>query len=432
VTLAHTSVAVRTNAAASGTSGETAGVPLASTCRRLRVCHLAYTFYENDNRVIRYAEALATRGDQVDVIALRRSGQPRKGRSGDVQVYRLQRRAVTERRAWSYLLKILWFFIQSTCLLSVLHFRRRYDIVHVHNVPDFLVFAAVLPRLTGARVILDIHDILPELYAGKFGLSDRSWTFRRLLAVERLSCWFADGVIVANHLWHDKLVHRALPATKLTTIMNYPDLNLFRPLPSQERRRDGKFIILYPGTLNQHQGVDIAIRAFARACDCMPDAEFHIYGEGPARGQLERLIVELGLTNRVKLLDRVPLTNVAHVMASADLGVVPKRADGFGNEAFSTKILEFMACGVPVIVSRTEIDSHYFDDTLVRFFASGDEGDLSEALIWAYAHRAEHAELVGRARDFAVLNSWQRRAMDYYRVIDGVAPAAAYREALTG
>ncbi len=47
-------------------------------------------------------------------------------------------------------------------------------------------------------------------------------------------------------------------------------------------------------------------------------------------------------------------------MSKADLGIVPKRAAGFGDEAFSTKILEFMALGVPVIASETQIDRYYF------------------------------------------------------------------------
>jgi hypothetical protein len=54
--------------------------------RPLRVCHLAYTFYENDNRVIRYAETLSDGGHHVDVIALRRPGQSWINSSNGVQV----------------------------------------------------------------------------------------------------------------------------------------------------------------------------------------------------------------------------------------------------------------------------------------------------------------------------------------------------------
>ena len=387
--------------------------------RSLRVCHVAYTFYENDNRVIRYAEALAERGDDVEVIALRRPGQTRTGSSGGVRVFRIQPRAVTEKSAWIYLAKIVWFCIQSTFVLTARQLRRRYDIVHVHNIPDFLVFAALVPKLMGARVILDIHDILPELYADKFGAGRRSVLFRTLLLVERLSCAFADHVIVSNHLWHGRLVERGLPAPKCTTMLNYPDLRVFRPLPLEKKRRDNKFIFLYPGTLNHHQGVDIAVRAFGRVQDRMPNAEFHIYGEGPARAELERLAGEGRFGGRVKLMNRVPLTEISNVMASADVGVVPKRADGFGNEAFSTKILEFMACGVPVVVSRTQVDAYYFNDSLVRFFTPGDEADLAAALFKSY-DCSGHADRIQAGRSFAIHLSWQERVVDYRLLIESL------------
>jgi len=392
----------------------------------IRVCHVAYTFYENDNRVVRYAEALAERGDSVEVIALRRPGQSTKGQANGVRLHRIQRRSVNEWGALSYLAKLLWFLVKSASLLSLLQLRRRYDVIHVHNVPDFLVFAAIVPKLMGARVILDIHDILPELYAGKFGSARRSIVFRALLLVERLSCRFSDQVIVANHLWHEKLVRRAVPSDKCTAILNYPDLRLFRP-QSGAPRPSGMFVFLYPGTLNHHQGLDIAIGAFAAVCTQMPGAELHIYGEGPARKALAQQVHECGLASRVKLMDRVPLTEVALLMASADIGVVPKRADGFGNEAFSTKILEFMACGVPVLVSRTAVDAHYFDGTLVRFFEPGSQDDLAHAMLWAYEHRAEHAEWIRRANDFASSYSWQKRATDYLGIVERLVTAASTR-----
>jgi glycosyltransferase involved in cell wall biosynthesis len=315
--------------------------------------------------------------------------------------------------------------------LTALQLRRRYDVVHVHNVPDFLVFAALVPKLAGARIILDIHDVLPELYAGKFGAERGSIAFRLLLLVERLSCRFADHVIVANHLWHVKLVQRTVPAARCTAMLNYPDLQVFKPR-AQRDRADGKFVILYPGTLNHHQGLDLAVEAFNVVKDRMPDAEFHIYGEGPGRPGLVRLIEQLGLSSRVKVMDRRPLREIAQVMADADLGVVPKRADGFGNEAFSTKTLEFMAAGVPVIVARTEVDAHYFDETLVRFFVPGDKDDLARVMLNVYEHRAEHAQWIRTARDFAMANSWQMRSVEYLGIVESLVRPAAHSRTVTG
>ncbi|AMY12979.1 GDP-mannose-dependent alpha-(1-6)-phosphatidylinositol monomannoside mannosyltransferase [Luteitalea pratensis] len=388
--------------------------------RPLRVCHLAYTFHESDNRVMRYVRTLAARGDQVDVIALRPAGSGRRADEGTIRVYQIQRRSTTERAAWMYLLKLLWFWLKSMSILSWLQVRRRYDVVHVHNVPDFLVFAAWLPKVMGARLILDIHDMMPELYAGKFAQGRPSKTFGMLAALERLSCRFADHVIASNDLWVETLNRRSAAADKCTVFINHPDLTLFRP--RQRARPDGApFVFLYPGSLNHHQGVDLAVRAFAAARSQMPSAELHIYGRGPALPLLHDLVKELHLGEAVRIKDFLPSVQIAEVMSAADVGVVPKRADGFGNEAFSTKILEFMACGVPVIVARTRIDAHYFTDALVNFFEPGDVESLAGVMRQVYAHAAEQVGRIEAAREFAGHQSWQARRADYERLVDALA-----------
>lgn len=384
----------------------------------LRVCHLAYTFYETDNRVIRYAREMRSQGHDVDVIVLRQRGQPLVGYSDGVRVIGIQQRSVTETAAVVYLAKLLWFLTKATALLTGLHLRHRYDVVHVHNVPDFLVFAALVPKLTGARLILDIHDIMPELYLGKFGRDDHSKTFKSLLMVERASCSFANHVIVANDLWHETLMRRS--TKHCTTILNYPDISLFKPLPPERRRTEGPFVFLYPGSLNHHQGVDVAVRAFALVKGEMPNSEFHVYGEGPSRPLLTKLVHDLGVEDRVRIMNRVSLVQMAGIIASADVGVVPKRADGFGNEAFSTKILEFMASGVPVIVSRTCVDEHHFDSTLVRFVVSGDEGDLASALLDTFQNRAAARNRAEIAQKFAIRNSWQQRGGEYRTLVESL------------
>lgn len=388
--------------------------------RPLRVCHVAYTFYESDNRVMRYVQALAGRGDDVDVVSLRAPGRPWREFGDGVRFYLIQRRSPTEKNPLSYLVKLLWFSLKATLLLTALQVRRRYDVVHVHNVPDFLVFTAWLPQLMGARVILDVHDILPELYAGKFQVGSASAIFRALVALERMCCRFADHVVVANHLWHGRLIVRSVPPEHCTTMMNYPDLSVFKPRFRPGRPAQAGFLVLYPGTLNHHQGVDIAVRAFARVSSQMPDAEFHVYGRGPTLNDLINLSRELRMDGRVKFMESVGLKQIAGVMATASVGVVPKRADGFGNEAFSTKILEFMACGVPVIVSRTKVDQYYFTDDLVSFFEPGSVEDLANALLRAYRHRDEPSGRVAAAHRFADGHSWQVRSAEYVRLVDSL------------
>jgi len=176
--------------------------------------------------------------------------------------------------------------------------------------------------------------------------------------------------------------------------------------------------MVYPGTLNWHQGLDIAVKAFALAKEDAPDIEFHIYGEGSAKSEIQRLVEELQLINNVIIRSPLPLREIASVMANADLGVVPKRNDSFGGDAFSTKILEFMALGIPVVVADTRIDKYYFNESLVRFFKSGDERDLSHVMVDAYNDRKLNNQLASRALEYAHQHSWERKRSDYLTIVE--------------
>lgn len=388
--------------------------------RPLRVCHLAYTFHQSDNRVMRYVRTLAARGDTVNVIALRPAGAPWRIDEDGVTIYQIQRRSTTERAAWVYLLKLLWFWFKSMLVISWLQLRRRYDVVHVHNVPDFLVFAAWLPKLMGAGLILDIHDMMPELYAGKFAAGGPSAAFGALAAIERLSCRFVDHVIASNDLWLDTLNKRSAPADKCTAFINYPDTTLFRPSVTR-KSQSTPFVFLYPGSLNHHQGVDLAVSAFAAVRHQMPGAELHIYGRGPALPMLHELIRSLALDDAIRIKDFLPSVQIAKVMGDASVGVVPKRADGFGNEAFSTKILEFMACGVPVVVARTRVDEYYFSRDVLTFFEAGNVESLAAALLDVYRSPIDAKRKATAALTLARSMSWQTKSPDYRSLVDSVA-----------
>jgi glycosyltransferase involved in cell wall biosynthesis len=111
-------------------------------------------------------------------------------------------------------------------------------------------------------------------------------------------------------------------------------------------------------------------------------------------------------------------------MENSDLGVVPKRNDGFGNEAFSTKIFEFMAEDVPVIVSSTAIDRYYFNNSVVRFFEANNEKSLAEAMLQLIQHPEQRQELVQNAREFIKDYTWEKNKGVYLDLVDKlVAPS---------
>jgi glycosyltransferase involved in cell wall biosynthesis len=388
---------------------------------RKRVCMVAYSFYESDNRVIRYAEALAARGDHVDVLALQRQhDDPVQQQINGVHLTRIQKRlAKNEKSKFNYLLRLVRFCFAAFFRLSWRQLVCPYDVVHVHNIPDFLVFSASLARLAGARVILDLHDLVPEFYCSKFHLEEQGKGFRALARVERWSASFANHVIISNHLWRERVVRRSVSPQKCSIFVNYVDTALFKPHPRD--RSDNALRVVFPGGLQWHQGLDVAIRGFQKIVATVPRAELHIYGDGAAKQTLIALARQLGLERHVFFHDTVPLSRVPQLIANADIGIVPKRADSFGNEAFSTKIMEYMSQGVPVVLSRTKIDEFYFDPETVRFFGSGNAEEFATAVIELYQDPRRCRAMAQRGFDYVARNSWERRKAEYLLLVDNLA-----------
>lgn len=382
----------------------------------MNFCMVAYSFYESDNRVRRYAETLVKEGGCVDAVALRKPGQARFEIIKGVSVYRIQERKIDETGKLSYLYRLLKFFVFSSCWLSVSHFRKHYKVIHVHSVPDFEVFSALVPKLFGAKVILDIHDIVPEFFADKFKVSRSSILVRALKGVERLCCAFADHVIIANDLWYKKLTERSVKPEKCTTVLNYPCTDIF---PRRKNRLiiGSRVIMIYPGTLAVHQGLDVAVEACVKIKSVVPQFEFHMYGKGPEQERLQEQATRLNLSETVYLHGPVSMEEISQRMAEADIGIVPKRAEGFGDEAFSTKIFEFMAVGLPVVASETTIDRFYFSNGSVLFFKSGSSDDLAEKVLHLISCPESRRRQIEVADAFLNENRWENRKHEYLNII---------------
>jgi len=397
-------------------------IPVEKRNTRRKICMIAYTEYESDARVRRYAETLAQRGDKVDVIALLSDLKSNSVETvNGVTIHRVFRRTQNESNPWSYASRHISFMAKASAAVRKLHSQESYDVIHVHNIPDFLVFAAWYPKLTGAKLILDIHDIVPELFGNKFPSRSKRLYIAVLELFEKLSIKFVDHVIISNDLWRERLVARSAKNTHCTVFVNHTDPQIFKR--HQRTRNDGKFIVIFPGSFQWHQGLDIGIRAFSQFHKRVPNSEFHLYGRGNDKleADLKALVHELGLEESVKFCGIALLEEIVQVIADADLGVVPKRADSFGNEAYSTKIMEFMSQGVPVVVSRTAIDTFYFKDDDVHFFDSGSHEAMAKAMCEVAEDESLRQSLIAHGLAYVEKHSWTSKRREYLDLVDDLA-----------
>lgn len=379
-----------------------------------RLCMVVHERYPDDARVRREAEALRDDGWEVDVVCLREHGERAYDESGGVRIFRLPVRRHRGSRLVVYLLEYLQFFLLASLRLAGLHALRRYDAVQVHNMPDFLVFTALVPRLLGARVVLDMHDLVPELYSVRFGGDQNHPAARLTRWAERRSIAFADHVITAGEPFRRRLVARGVPPEKVTVIMNSADPRLFKATPRQvsQESRNG-FSLIYHGGLFERYGLDVAVRAVARLRHAIPSLRLDIYGPGEAAPMLERLIDELDLRDRVRLGGNLPIDAIPQLIDQADLGVVPYRRNPFTDLLYPSKAFEYIVMGVPVIMSRTGAVVELFGGVPDMFFQPEDVDDLAAHILRLYHHPERRQQLLEQARRSYAPFAWERQRKAY-------------------
>src|SRR4051812_14298936 len=252
-------------------------VPIVKT-----ICLVVQSVYDFDPRVRRKAEALADAGYSVDVLALRPPDGRKQYTLNGVYVYTVslgKQRGSLLRYLFEYTAFFAWVFVRLPLLMR----HRHYAVIDVNTLPDFLIFAPIVARWMGAKLILDMHEITPEFYMSKYGIGERSKLIRILTWLERISFDFADHVITINQPVLDLFVGRGLNRSKATVMMNAVDEGRFMTAmsaPAADDTSTGKFVMMYHGTLTSIYGLDIAIEAFALAHQDMPGAELWILGSG--------------------------------------------------------------------------------------------------------------------------------------------------------
>jgi glycosyltransferase involved in cell wall biosynthesis len=388
------------------------------------VCILDQTLYEFDARVKRKAEALVAAGYSVDVLALRRPGGKKTFTLNGVTVYTLpleKKRASVLRYVFEYAAFFLWAFVKVPLLMR----RRKYAVVDVNTLPDFLIFAPAIARWMGARLILDMHEITPEFYMSKYGIPGDSWLVRLMTFQERISMAFADHVITITEPIQDLLVSRGLPRSKSTIIMNAADEARFQPDPAATGATGAPvdletFAMMYHGTLTRTYGLDIAIDAFSLAHAEMPAAELWILGFGPDEDHLKELIQRRGLASKVRMLGPVPSTEVPGWLRRCDAGILPMRRDVFLDYAFPNKLSEFIITGKAVLVSRLKTIRRYFSEGALAYFEPNDAADLARQMVRLYRDRGLRTRLAARARQEYAPIRWDVMKARYLRLVEAV------------
>ena len=386
-----------------------------------RILVIAYTNYAFDGRVKRHAEALAERGDEVDVLSLAGEHQ---GMLNGVNVIGLRIPRYRGASRSSYVSSYLRFFAVASWMAMRLSLKRRYDVAVVCTMPDAAVLCAIPTRLAGTRILLDIHDTMPELYSDKFGGRRGALGARILKIEERICAGRADMVLAVHDLHRRRLIAAGIPPERIRVVMNVSDPAVFRP-GQHRQHQSGNFNLICHGTITHRLGLDLAIEAVAIARQRIDGLRLIVIGGGDYCDEAKRLVERLNLRDHVRFEPPVATERLPELLIRAHAGLVPNRASSATHLMLPVKLLDYAALGIPTIAARLRTIEYYFGSDALRLFEPGEPARLAAAIEDLYHHPALRLELVTKAHRVVERIGWAKQRAEYYRAVDSLlAPTA--------
>ncbi len=385
--------------------------------RPRRIAILVHAIVPGDPRVRRQSDALADAGYDVDIICLRQEGQPAEEVVDRVRIIRLP----VDRSPVGFtghLAEYVAFTALATLRLASEQRRRRYDLVQVATVPDFLALAALPEKLAGVPLLLDLHEDMPEFFRDRF----RGPWLRPLVpvveVVARAAAAMADEIITVHEPLRAVSIARGVEPARISVVMNSADARLFDP-ERHERRpfmADGRLKVIHHSNLQRIYGLDLAIDGLSRVRADLAWT-LDVYGDGPWRPRIEAAIERTGTVERVTLHGRVPMDDLPALLADADIGLVPSLAEPYLDLSLSTKLLEYAAMGVPVIASDLATFRHHFTDAAIRFVPGSDPVALARAVEEGAADPAGTVAMGAEARRQAAAYDWEVQKIRYLEIV---------------
>ena len=382
------------------------------TSKMPRVCIIRRAYYPAETHVRRNVESLIAAGYSVDLVCLRNTGERAFEVIGGVRVHRLPLR--THRAGMLlYLVEYLTFFFLALAAVTWLHCRCRFAIVEADSMPDFLIFAGLVPRLTGSQLIMYLFESMPEVWAQKKNLPMTHRAIRFLQWQEKVSCAFAHAVICCHDMARDALVGMKIPASKITTILNVPDESVFRRCEGVGTRADGIFRLVQHGTITELYGIQVVIEALSLLDPALP-VHYDVIGEGEYRPTLEALARRLNVEGRVTFHGYLIPEPLVKRLLQSTAGVVPMLVEYMS----PNKLFEFVALGISVIASDRKTFKQHFDESEILYFRTGDAKDLARVIEDALRRPEDlkaRSDRASRRYEEYRWTNMQKRYLDVYR-----------------
>jgi glycosyltransferase involved in cell wall biosynthesis len=365
--------------------------------KRQTVLFITEHVYPFHSIIRRNVDELLAQGAEVDLVCMTSSNVP--SWPADHPSLRVHRIRLDHHRtpAFRYLFEYFFFFFAALPIVMALSARRRYAVVQVDNLPDFLILAALPARWRGARVVMHFHELTPELLSTRLRLSSGHPMIVLATWLERRASALADHCLVPSAACARILAGRGVAPERISVVPNMvAQTNHLPHVP-----RPPAPVLITHGSLIERYGVQIAIRAMAELKSVWPGLTLRVLGDGEYRPRLETLVAELGLERQVVFGGFLAWSDAMAEVRAATIGLVPVITDGYGELLLPTKLFDYVTAGIPAVCARLDTIVEHFPPDSVAYFPPGDHNALAMQVDYLLRHPDAARAQAARAREIA-------------------------------
>lgn len=390
--------------------------------KNYEVCHLFYEEFPRDPRVRRYVNALNESGIYCVVICSKKKRDKLFENWNGNAVYRIPVAKLRQSFFITFLEYLIFTFI-SSFLISYLGIKYRFRVIHVHTLPDSLVFAAVFNKLFGAKLVLDLHEVFPELFTVRRPKLENSFWVKILKFNEKISIKFADVLITIHDNAKEIFIKRNKGIeNKIHIIMNGVD-----PAEFAETRhiRTDRFVIIYNGTINKILNLTMIVKALSGLKNKMKDKDFdkiifRLYGDGPSVGEILKLAETLGVKDKVDYRGFLTPPEMRKEVLKSNVLILPPLKNLYSDLFYTIKLVEMIYLKIPVIATRLNTYKRYYREESLFYFNSGNLDQLIERIEEVFYNRELVAEKVNNAYEDYMKVSWEIIKPHYLKIIENL------------
>lgn len=398
-----------------------------------RVCLVSQRTYNNDSRLSTQMQSLLDLGYSVDMICMRGKNQPFRSTENGVNFYRIG--SMERKRAGKvrYVVEYASFFIPTFFLLALLQVLRGYRMVEVTNLPDLLLFSALVPKLLGAKIIFDVRECSPEMFIDRFGAKPEGRVIRVMTAIEQACLKFAHATVTCTEQMRQALIKRGGAPEKISVMLNTPSTFFQRepalPDPNDEARDELRLIT--HGTIIRRYGHELLIDAMVEVVAKAPQVHLDIFGRGELVPELKAQITRLNLDQHVTMHGFVSEDELLDRLQHAHVGVAPLMQNPESDLVHTYKMFEYVQLGLPIIISRTTAVAAYFTDESFCFFKPNDAHALAEAILDLASKPQKRYDLASHALKVYENFAPEKQRATYATVVTRLIEKPIVTEALT-